>query len=134
MNEIESALDQAHANAKKAFAAKNVDRYMATFSPDLVYKQLNGKTISREQLRGDVAAQFSRFSKTESTFTRERIEYRGSDAIEFLIQDATAEETVFFFFKQTWKIRRRGIYTWSLGKTGWAISRVEVLEETVRRQ
>jgi hypothetical protein len=132
MNEIEAALDQIHANAKRAFAAKDLDRYMAIFSPGLAYKQLNGKIISREQLRKDIATQFARLAKTESTFTRERIEYRGSDVVEYLAQDAMAEEGILFIFKRTWKIHRRGIYTWSLDKAGWVISRVEVLEETIR--
>jgi hypothetical protein len=132
MEEIEATLDQIHADAQKAFAARNLDRYMDAFSPDLAYKQMNGRIISREQLRKDVAVQLSRFTKTESTFTRERIEYRGPDVVEVLSQDAVAEENIFFFFKRTWKIHRRGIYTWSLGRTGWVISRVEVLEESIR--
>jgi hypothetical protein len=70
---------------------------MAIFSPDLACKQLNGKIISREQLRKDAATQFARLAKTESAFTRERIECRGSDVVECLAQDAIAGKEVFFF-------------------------------------
>lgn len=130
--EIESAIDQAHANAQSAFDAKNLDRYMAGFSRNLAYKQLNGKIINWERLREDVASQFARLSKVESKFIRERIEYEGSNVVEYVTQNATAEERVFFVFKRIWRIRRRGIYTWSKVNSEWVISKVDVLEESVR--
>jgi hypothetical protein len=130
--EIESALDHAHADAQSAFDAKNLDRYMAGFSHNLAYKQFNGKTINWEQLREDVASQFARLSKVESKFIRERIEYAGANVVEYVIQNATAEERIIFVFKRTWHIRRRGIYTWSKANSGWVISKVDVLEESVR--
>jgi hypothetical protein len=80
VTEIETALDQAHAKAKAAFAAKDLSTYMGLFSADLAYVQANGRTIDREQLRRDVAAQFRRVSKAESSFVREAIEERGSIA------------------------------------------------------
>lgn len=132
MKDIESALNQRHAEAQDAFAAKDIDRYMAIFSPDLIYKQLNGKAVSREQIRRDVAGQFARLGKVESRFAREQLEDRGSDVVEHLTQTATAEERILFVFKRTWKVHRRGIYTWILTETGYVISRVEVLEESIR--
>jgi hypothetical protein len=130
--EIESALDQAHANAQSAFNTKDLDRYMAGFSRDLAYKQLNGKTIAWQQLRKDVADQFARMSKAESKFVRERIECKGTDIIEYVTQNATAEERILFVFKRVWRIHRRGIYTWSKINAEWVISKVEILEESVR--
>lgn len=130
--EIESALDQAHANAQSAFNAKDLDCYMAGFSRNLSYKQFDGLIINWERLRKDVASQFARFSKVESKFIRERIEYEGSNVVEYVSQNATAEERVFVVFKRLWRIRRRGIYTWSKVDSGWVISKVDVLEESVR--
>jgi hypothetical protein len=130
--EIESALDQAHANAQYALNARDLDRYMAGFSRNLAYKQLNGKTIAWQQLRRDVADQFARMSKADSKFVRERIEYKGTDIIEYVTQIATAEERIFFVFKRVWRIHRRGIYTWSNINAKWVISKVEILEESIR--
>jgi hypothetical protein len=129
--EIESVLDQAHAIAQSALNAKDLDRYMAVFSRDLAYKQLNGKTITWQQLRRDVADQFARMTKAEGKFVRERLEYKGTDVIEYATQNATAEERIFFVFKRVWRIHRRGIYTWSKINARWVISKVDILEERV---
>jgi hypothetical protein len=71
-------------------------------------------------------------SMAESKFVRERIEYKGTDVIEYVAQNATTEERIFFVFKRVWRIHRRGIYTWSKINTERVISKVEILEESVR--
>lgn len=132
MTDIASALDRRHAEAQDAYAAKDLDRYMAIFSPDLTYRPLNGTVLSREQLRKDVARQFARVGKVESRFARQHLDDRGSDVVEHLTQTAIAEERILFVFKRTWKLHRRGIYTWTLTEKGYVISRVEILEESLR--
>ena len=132
MKEIEATLDQEHAKAKAAFAAKDLAEYRSLFSGDLTYVQANGRTIDREQLLRDVAAQFLRFSKVESSFVRESIEERDGGVIELLSQSAVADESLFVFFRRRWTLERRGRYTWTRAESGWVISRVEVLEEKVR--
>src|SRR3990172_486514 len=131
IKEIELELDKVHARAKAAFGAKDLDGYMAAFSPDLAYKQVNGKIIYYDQLKIDIASQFARVSRVESSFTREQIEWAGSEVVEHLTQTAIAEEKIFLVFTRKWQVHRRGLYTWSKSNLGWVISKVEVVEESV---
>ncbi len=131
LDEIKASIDAAHERAKKAFAAKDIDAYMAVFSPSLAYKQINGKTISFEQLRRDVSAQFRRLTRAESSFFREQFQLAETKAVEHLTQTAVAEEKFLFFFTRKYQIHRRATYTWGKDEAGWAIVNVEVLEERV---
>lgn len=129
---VEAALDAAHAEAQRAFRAKDVAAYMSRFAPDLEYTQLNGKTIGRRQLARDVVRQFRSVRAVDSSYRRESLEVSGERAVEVVVQDAVAEVGAFLgVVRREWRIRRRGRYLWTDTGDGWQIAHVHVLEETV---
>jgi hypothetical protein len=131
MNSIEKELDGRHAEAKSAFARKDIGTYREIFSPSLAYCQPDGRVIGRDELMRDVAAQFRRLDSAESRFFREDMSIASDEVRETLMQEATAEATAFGFVHRRWKINRRGIYTWTAQEGRWVIKRVQVLSETV---
>jgi hypothetical protein len=132
LNAVASELDAAHGSARAAFLRKDLAAYMGLFSPDLRYRQADGKVIDRDRLRRDVQAQFSRFSAVSSVFNREHIELTEGKAIETLCQTAAARATAFLILDRTWEITRRGRYVWKREEGRWLIESVEVLEENVK--
>ena len=128
---IEDELDSAHQSAQAHFRNRDVSAYIDMFAPDLVYKQANGAEIGREQLRRDVAAQLSRMVSSDSSYTRESLCLEGDDAVEHLLQTASATVRVFGVFRRSWKVQRSGRYFWRKMPTGWKIRRVEVLDERI---
>ena len=130
MNSIEKEIDERHAEGKLTFARKDTGAYRDLFSPSLAYRQPDGRLICRDELMRSVAVQIRRYS-AESAFIREDFEVAGGEPKETLIQEAAAEVTVFGFVHRRWKIRRRGVYTWTRLEGRWVIKQVEVLSETV---
>jgi hypothetical protein len=131
LNSIEKELDRRHAEAKRAFARKDISAYREIFSPSLAYCQPDGRVISRDTLMRDVAVQFRRLDSAESVFVREDLSMTSGDVKETLIQEAAAEATLFGFVHRRWKINRRGTYTWTKQEGRWVIKQVEVFSETV---
>ncbi len=132
--EVAAELDDAHGEAKAAFNRKDLRAYMSLFSPDLRYRQFDGRVIDRDRLTQDVQAQFSRLGATSGTFVREKIELADGKAIEILCQTASACATAFFVLHRIWDVSRRGRYVWKLYDGRWVIEDVEVLEERIRSQ
>lgn len=126
---IADELDAAHDRAHRAFAARDLEAYMAGFSPTLVYRQLDGTSISREQLTHDVRRQFARLNSAVSTYRREKLELVGDEVRELIEQRAHGLATAFVFVHRAWDLRRRGLYKWHKGGRGWQITEVTVLEE-----
>jgi hypothetical protein len=130
-DDVVRELDSAHERARAAFTAKDVSAYMATFSPLLEYRQLNGNTINRDQLARDVQSQMVGLKSVGSSFKRLSLDIEGDSVVETLEQEAFAEYVVFFFFKRRWTVHRTGRYRWSKTPEGWRIIRVEVLNESI---
>jgi hypothetical protein len=130
--EVAAELDGVHGIARAAFSRRDFGAYMSLFSPDLRYRQSDGKVIDRDRLRRDVQAQFCRLGAASSTFVREKIEFADGKAIEILCQTASARATAFFVLHRTWDISRRGRYVWRLDAGRWVIEDVEVLEEEIK--
>lgn len=126
---IAAELDAAHERAHRAFAARDLEAYMAGFSPALVYHQLNGTSISREQLTRDVRRQFARLNRAVSTYRREKLEFVGDEVRELIEQRAQGLVTAFVVVHRAWDLKRRGLYQWHKGRGGWQITEVTVLEE-----
>ena len=114
-----------------AFMAKDVPAYMATFSPRLEYKQLDGNIINRDKLAQQVQTQMVGLRSAGSLFKRLSLDIEGDSVVETVMQEAYAECVVFFIFKRRWTIHRTGRYRWSKTPEGWKIIQVEVLEEKV---
>jgi len=122
-------IDEAHHTAQTAFQARNLKGYMAAFTLDLAYKQLDGTTIGRDALRKDVARQFDRVSAVSSQFARESFQANGTEVSEALRQSVWFATTAFGILHRVWRLERRGLYTWRRGSQGWQIAAVEVFSE-----
>jgi len=123
-------LDACHAEATSAFLRRDLCSYRELFSPGLEYTQLDGTTIGLDALMKNVAAQFERLHKAESTYSRESIEVIRPDLVtEVLTQTGSAEVKILGFFTKRWKLHRRGQYTWIRLDGRWVAHKVVVLEE-----
>jgi hypothetical protein len=132
--EVISELDAMHARTKAAFDRKDLDAYMAVFSPYLRYRELNGEIIDCAQLRRDLQAQFQLLSKSQLNYTREGVEVVGDTVAETIYQVARLSSRVFFVFHRTCNVTRRGRCIWVRTDDGWQIEQMDVLEETVGRR
>jgi ketosteroid isomerase-like protein len=131
LRNIAAELDAVHSQAKQAFQAKDLNAYMDVFSPQLTYKQADGRVIDRDQLTRDVADQFASVRSMNTSYFRESIEASDSKVTEVLQQTAWAEVGAFTMFRRKWKIQRRGRYVWTKTSDGWKIIYVEIMEENV---
>jgi len=129
---IETLLDERHAVAREAYSRKDVDSYREIFCGDLEYQRTDGSVIDRAQLMRDVNSQFRRLLKADTTFVREEFHLEGEQAVEVVSQTASAEVIAFGLFRLTWRLRRRGLYTWAIDGGVWKIARVTVLNEEVK--
>src|SRR3954454_22838888 len=130
--EVTAELDAIYRRAKYAYSCKDLATYMSFFSPDLRYRQLDGKVIDHNRLKRDVRSQFSQLSQVSSTFDREQIEMADGKAIEILRQTASASARVFLVLHRTWDMARRGRYVWGPVDGRWLIEELEVIAETVK--
>jgi ketosteroid isomerase-like protein len=130
---IVGEIDAEHRRARSAFRRKDLAAYERLFSPDLRYRQADGRVIGRERLMRSVADQFNRCHSIDSTYTRERIERSGDLLVETLSQTAAVLTTALVFLHRSWKVTRRGSYAWRNVGDGWRIEEVQVLEEQTRR-
>jgi hypothetical protein len=131
-SQILAEFDVMHARARTAFEQRDLAACRDLFAPDLKYRQPDGRTIGRDALMRDVAAQFRRLSRVRSSFVRDHVEIGEDRATEILTQTGSAGVTAFFFVHRTWHLVRKGRYTWKRSGGRWRIAEVEVLEEHVR--
>ena len=122
-------IDNAHKAANNAQRNKNFDLYMNVFTDDLLYKQLNGKTIGKEHLANNVKSYFNRVKSLSGGYHRKEINAAGGKITERLIQYSQVSIRVFIFFSKKWTVEREGIYEWIRVNGKWKICSVEVLAE-----
>jgi ketosteroid isomerase-like protein len=132
VQEVAAALDVAHQQSRDAYQSRDLSRYLAGFTPDLVYRGANGHAYSREQLGHQVHAQLSHLVAADTRFTRESLVVDGSQAIETGTQAARAAIRVGVIFARRWTIHRRCKLMWRLTADGWLIAAVDVLEERIQ--
>jgi hypothetical protein len=133
---VRAELDAVHQRARKAYLERDLATYLGTFHPDLEYRQLDGRSIGREQLGRDLRKQLDRVHAAATEFRRDRLEIsaEGLSAIEEGEQHARFEVRAFAVVHRAWNLRRRGRYEWVRSTAGWQIRRVQVLlEETTSR-
>src|SRR5438034_2560072 len=97
-----------HARAKSAFESRDLAVYRDMFAPVLKYHQPDGRTIDRDRLMRDVAAQFHRLSRFQSSFVRDHIEFGEDRATEILTQTGSVGATAFLIVHRTWNFTRKG--------------------------
>lgn len=130
-SEIIAELDEVHTRAKSAFEQRDLGAYRDLFAPELKYHQPDGRTIGRDGLMRDVAAQFRRLDRAHWSFTREHIEVDGDRATEILTQTGSVGVTALLIVHRDWSLYRKGRYAWTRLAGRWVIEEVEVLEEKV---
>ncbi len=131
LSRIEAELDAMHARAKDCFERRDLEGYRDLFAPGLEYRQADGRVIGRDRLMRDVAAQFRRFNRVESSTGRRSIGVEGDRATEVLTQAATLGVTAFLVVHRTWHLAREARYIWAGQGGRWRVEAVEVLEEKV---
>ncbi|HUQ18227.1 MAG TPA: hypothetical protein VM099_01330, partial [Gemmatimonadaceae bacterium] len=125
-------LDAAHERAKRAYAARDSAEYLEIFHPDLEYTQLDGRTISRDQLRQNVSTQLAHVDTAASEYHRdELIVGSPSEVTEVVDQTATFSVRAFGLIRREWRVDRRGRYQWCRTSAGWQIRRVQIISEKV---
>lgn len=130
---IAHELDAAHGEAKEHYRNKNIAAYMRVFTPDLKYRQANGKLIGKEQLARDLWSQLAQVEGVDSSYRRESLQWEGEMAVEHLVQIASVTVRRFLILRRTWHVHRRGRYVWVRTSEGWRIREVEILDERVSR-
>ena len=129
---LAEVLDLAHEESRDAYQQRDLSRYLAAFTPDLVYRGANGRAYSREQLGRQVHAQFSHLVAADTRFSRESLTVDGEQAVETGTQAAFAAVRIGLIFARRWTIHRRCRVTWRRAAHGWLISAVDVLDEHIR--
>lgn len=131
MNELIKEIDNVHKLVNDALKLKQFDRYIECFSDDLLYKQLNGKTIGKKQLVKDIRHYFGRIRKFSSTYEREDYSIENDRVIENIVQESNVSLRIFIFFSKNWTIEREGTYEWMKVNGSWKIFKVQILKEKV---
>jgi ketosteroid isomerase-like protein len=131
-NDVALALDVAHQKSRDAYQSRDLSAYLASFTPDLVYRSANGHAYSREQLGRQVHAQLRNLVAADTRFSRESLVVDDSQAIETGTQAARAAIRVGFIFARRWTIHRRCKLMWRRTAAGWLIAAVDVLEERIQ--
>src|SRR6266513_1344225 len=126
-------LDAAHSRARASYRAKDLGGFMSLFTPNVRYKQPDGRTIGWEQLAHDVSAQFMAVEEAETVYVRQSLQVENDAVTEVLEQTASLTRRHFLFFKRTLHLTPRGRYRRLLSSEGWKIQEVEVLSESIRR-
>ena len=130
-SQLIAELDAMHDRASRALACRDLAAYRDLMAPNLKYRQIDGRTIDRNRLMRDVAVQFRRLNRLESSFSREHIEIGEDRATETLTQSGSVGATAFLVVHRSWDFTRKGRYTWRKSQGRWMIEEVEVLEEQV---
>jgi hypothetical protein len=124
-------IDTIHERGHAAIQKKNLEEYLSIFSDELEYTLIDGKTIDKAQLLIDQKAYFSRLVYSNSRYERLSFELKGNEFEEILQQNAEIAIRVFIFLKKTWKVSRKGIYSWTLHENDFKIKKVKILEEKI---
>jgi len=125
-------VDKTHLAANLALENRDFDTYIGYFSDDLKYKQLNGKTIDKNQLSYDTKRYFYRIKSFDGTYNRLSSSFENDLFIEKLVQKVAVTIRVFIFFSKKWVVEREGTYKWKKVNGDWKISDVEVTNEKIR--
>jgi hypothetical protein len=128
---IEQSLDTAHAHARRAYLDRDLDAYMAGFTPDLSYRQANGKVIGKDQLSRDVRSQLVRIAETVPVFKRQSVRPLSDGAEETLVQTVWGFATAFGLLHRIWHLERHATYTWVVLQGVWRIRAVDVHSESL---
>jgi ketosteroid isomerase-like protein len=128
---LAAELSALHRQARDTYRSKNLSEYMSLFTPDLTYRQANGRVIGRAELAADVASQLAKLDDAETSYIRESLQVDGDRVTELLTQTATVTVRYLVFLRRKWHLKRRGRYTWVKSPQGWKIREVEVLEEAI---
>lgn len=125
-------IEKLHKKAQIAMKQRDISGYMSIFSNDLEYIQKNGDVIDREQLLRDQKKYFSRLVDVKSEYKMLSFERKEDLLEETIEQNTELAIRVFIFFKKKWKVKRRGIYSWTLlSGDEPKIRKVKILEENV---
>jgi hypothetical protein len=131
-SQIAAALDVAHDRARRAYSDRNTAAFMAVFHHDLEYVQLDGRTITRDQLARDVHTQLSRMYAASSEYHRTDLTVASQTAAtEAIVQRARFTVGAFGLLRREWTVVRRANYHWLRTASGWYIRRVEILAEEI---
>jgi hypothetical protein len=120
-----------HDASRRLYVARELVGYMSFFSPDLAYRQANGKVVGLRQLTNDVEEQFRRLGAVDWVSRVESEERSPDQVIEVVSQTGTIVTTAFGLLHRMWRLDRRGRYTWRVHDGRWRIAQVDVLEERV---
>ena len=132
IDEVGAILDAIRASAQRALLEKDLVRYMSLFSPQLTYRQLDGRTIDRTRLAHDVQRQLETLESPGSRSQRQSLELTDMGAVEIINQEASATATAFGgLLRREFRVRRKGRYVWTQTAGEWYIAEVEILEEQV---
>jgi hypothetical protein len=135
LDEICKELDELHLMARHAFLYRDIDAYRLMFTEDLRYLQFDGKIIGLKQLLLDVSRQLSKFKSVDSEFIRESIAMNEDGTVSQVgRQRSTYSVSMLLFFTKTWRIDRRGKFTYRRSDDGWRVCEVQVMAETVKSQ
>ena len=120
-----------HEESRRLYQARDLEGYMAFFTPDLAYRQANGATIDRQRLRSDVAQQFHRVASVDWISQVESEERAQDRVIEVVHQTGAFITSAFGLIHRVWRLDRRGRYTWKVHEGRWRIAEVHVLDERI---
>lgn len=130
--EIALELDERRRAAQSAFREADLATYASLFSPSLAYREADGRTIGREALMRDVAAQIRIRSRATSLYVRESITGSEHQATETVTQTAVVDEPdAFGLLRRRWSLHRRAAYRWAKSGGDWIVESVDVFSEEV---
>jgi hypothetical protein len=133
LDRLIAEIDIVHVRVRESFRRRDLAAYMATFAPDLTYRQADGRLLSREALARSIARQFRRLVAFDSGFERQGARVAGAELTESGTQTAWIALRVFAVFAIRWKIERTGQYTWVRAGAGWLLRNVTIEHERVTR-
>ena len=131
--DLPGSLDAAHLAVREAFQRRDLDTYLRYFTPDLSFREPDGRVLTREAFARSVEVQLSRLVAFTSSFERETLEADGQDAVETGTQTSTISLRWLLIFALRFKVRRRGRYTWRRSPVGWELHKVELYEQRITR-
>src|SRR5882672_11617493 len=120
-----------HDASRRLYLARDLPGYMSFFTPDLAYRQANGKVITLQQLSHHVEEQFRRIGAVDWISRVESEERSPTQITEVVHQTGTAVTSAFGLLHRVWRLDRRGRYTWKVHDGRWRIAAVDVLEERI---
>lgn len=124
-------IENAHSMSNFALRNKDFTSFIGYFSDNLKYKQLNSKTIDKNQLSKDTLQYFNRIQSCTTNYDRLNFPLDNDLFTETLVQKATVSIRVFIFFSKRWTAERNGIYKWRKENGKWKIVDVEITSEKI---